>query len=253
MTSQYPLYRLVQVEQEGGGSGRWEGPGVVYVMTYICQTTKTKYYKIGCTSRDPEIRLKEVEMKERKHRGNSSVRIQLLGFVHVDKMREAETEAQKHAAEKLGLQKHVGSRGNATDWFTNTRNATTEQQVLDAVGEACGGSVYQQYDLDTDINCYTKKGTEFTEEPLDFMSITAKAVKEANKRYKSGYVFVTKVKVDGSSNRYSYYIDCTEGDPVKRVQEMQNHELTGFVYAKQMERAKKKVEDAVIASGYKRV
>jgi hypothetical protein len=103
---------MASYDQEGGGAGRWVGPGVVYVMTYTYRYyifglfgQTTKYYKIGCTSRDPEIRLKEVERKERKHRGNNSITIKLLGFVHVDEMRDAETKAQKYARTELGLEK----------------------------------------------------------------------------------------------------------------------------------------------------
>jgi hypothetical protein len=175
--------------QVGGGAGRWKGPGVVYVMTYTytykctynddtddisCQTMNC--YKIGCTSRDPETRLKEVERKERKHRGNNSVRIKLLGFVHVDEMRDAETKAQKYARTKLDLEKD-SSRGNATDWFTGD---ATGEQVLDAVGEACECLVYVlKRDFGNDIY-YSKKGTNITDGSRYFMTITAQVAKEAD-------------------------------------------------------------------------
>jgi hypothetical protein len=248
--------------QVGGAAGRWVGPGVVYVMTYTYTyryyidfglfDQTTKYYKIGCTSRDPEIRLKEVERKERKHRGNDSITIELLGFVHADEMRTAETIAQQHAKETLHLKKDR-SRGNATDWFTGD---ATGQQVLDAVGEACKRSVYEKKDLVAGTTCYSTMVTNITKGPLELMKITAKAVKEADKDCKPGYVFVTKQKMDELTTHYR--IDSTEGDPVQCVQERKTKEkveikLIGFVYTKKMDHAKEKAVQTALASGYKRV
>jgi hypothetical protein len=82
------------------------------------------------------------------------------------------------------------------------------------------------------------------------MTITAKTVKEADKQCtsvrQSGYVFFYKYKhEEGGSTKHG--IDCAEGDPENRMQEIQDEreldkiELIGCVYAKQRDCALNKV------------
>ncbi|CAB4019836.1 Hypothetical predicted protein [Paramuricea clavata] len=99
------------------------GPGCVYVMSYTHY--RTNYYKIGCTSRDPNLRLKEIQRSE----GNPA--IMLVGFVNANEMNGAETAAQQ-AVIANGLVKDP-ARGGATDWFIGS---LTPQQVLDVVRRA---------------------------------------------------------------------------------------------------------------------
>ncbi len=104
-------------------SGRWKGPGCVYVMTYM--EDGTTYYKIGYTSRDPKDRLKEIQRDE----GNDA--ITLVGSVKANEMNRAETAAQE-AVKAKGLVKDP-ARGTATDWF---KGSLTPAEVLDAVRNA---------------------------------------------------------------------------------------------------------------------
>jgi hypothetical protein len=111
----------MEVNQEGGAAGSAFGKGCVYVMRYKEGTTN--YYKIGCTSRDPNLRLQEIQRSE----GNPD--IILVGSVKANEMNGAETAAQKAAIE-IGLVKDP-ARGGATDWFI-----FTSQRVLDVVRQA---------------------------------------------------------------------------------------------------------------------
>ena len=104
----------------GGGSGRWTGLGRVYVMTYT--ENRENNYKIGCTSKAPEERLKEIQTNEQNKN------ITLVGSVKANEMRGAETAGQQ-AAVLQGLTKDP-SRGRATDWFVGS---LTQREVLDAV------------------------------------------------------------------------------------------------------------------------
>jgi hypothetical protein len=104
---------------KAGGAGRWSGEGCVYVMN------DGNNYKIGCTSKDPNARLKEIQRSE----GNNN--ITLVGSVKANEMRGAETAAQQ-AAIASGLVKD-SSRGGATDWFIGS---LTPQQVLAVVRPA---------------------------------------------------------------------------------------------------------------------
>ena len=101
------------------GAGRRSGEGCVYVMNV------GNNYKIGCTSRDPNARLKEIQRSE----GNNN--ITLVGSVKANEMNGAETAAQQ-AAIASGLVKD-SSRGGATDWFIGS---LTPQQVLAVVRPA---------------------------------------------------------------------------------------------------------------------
>jgi hypothetical protein len=87
------------------------------------------YYKIGCTSRDPNLRLQEIQRSERKL-GNLAA-ITLIGSVNANEMNGAETAAQQ-AAIANGLVRDP-ARGGATDWFFGL---LTPQQVLDVVRQA---------------------------------------------------------------------------------------------------------------------
>ena len=103
-------------------SGSAFGLGCVYVMSYTHYRT---YYKIGCTSRDPNLRLQEIQRSE----GNPA--IMLVGFVKANEMNGAETAAQQ-AAIANGLVKDP-ARGGATDWFIGS---LAPQQVLAVVRQA---------------------------------------------------------------------------------------------------------------------
>ncbi len=100
-------------------AGRWKGLGRVYVMT------DGSNYKIGCTSRDPNDRLKEIKRDE----GNDA--ITLVDSVKANEMNGAETAAQV-AVKAKGLVKDP-ARGGATDWFIGS---LTPEQVLNAVKPA---------------------------------------------------------------------------------------------------------------------
>jgi hypothetical protein len=121
----------MEVNQEGGAAGSAFGKGCVYVMTYTKEIIHhsygteeiINYYKIGCTSRDPNLRLQEIQRSE----GNPD--IILVGSVKANEMNGAETAAQKAAIE-IGLVKDP-ARGGATDWFI-----FTSQRVLDVVRQA---------------------------------------------------------------------------------------------------------------------
>ena len=110
--------------QRGGAAGRWSGQGYVYVMHYF--DGLTRHYKIGCTSRDPNIRLEEIKRQERNYF------ITLIGSVPANEMNSAETAAQK-AVERIGLVKDP-SRGGATDWFVS--QSFTPEQVFGVVMQA---------------------------------------------------------------------------------------------------------------------
>ena len=111
--------------QIGAAAGRWSGQGYVYVMHYF-GTGLMHHYKIGCTSRDPEVRLAEIKRNE----GNYF--ITLIGSVPANEMNSAETAAQK-AVERIGLVKDP-SRGGATDWFVS--QSFTPEQVFGVVMQA---------------------------------------------------------------------------------------------------------------------
>ena len=112
--------------QRGGAAGRWSGQGYVYVMHYFDTYGLTHHYKIGCTSRDPNIRLEEIKRQERNYF------ITLIGSVPANEMNSAETAAQK-AVERIGLVKDP-SRGGATDWFVS--QSFTPEQVFGVVMQA---------------------------------------------------------------------------------------------------------------------
>jgi hypothetical protein len=79
-------------------------------------------YKIGCTSRDPEKRLKEIQRLEKNND------ITLVGSVKANEMNGAETAAQE-ALKESGFVKDP-ARGGATDWFIGS---STPEQVLDQI------------------------------------------------------------------------------------------------------------------------
>ena len=108
----------------GGASGSASGPGHVYVMTY--NRAGSNYYKIGCTSRDPNVRLAEIRRREQNDD------ITLVGSVQANEMNTAETAAQEAVKSQLRLEKDP-ERGGATDWFIGTLLA---RQVFDVVQSA---------------------------------------------------------------------------------------------------------------------
>ncbi|CAB4019837.1 Hypothetical predicted protein [Paramuricea clavata] len=114
------------VNQVGGAAGSAFGKGCVYVMTYTVRDRRKtiNYYKIGCTSREPNVRLQEIQDSEINN-------ITLVGSVTAKKMNGAETAAQ-NAVKVEGLVKDP-ARGGATDWF---KGSLTPQKVLDVVRTA---------------------------------------------------------------------------------------------------------------------
>ena len=98
------------------------GPGSVYVMAYT--SSRANYYKIGCTSRNPNVRMREVQRGEKNP-------IWLVDSVQAKEMNGAETAAH-NALKAKGLVKD-SNRGGATDWFTGL---LTPQQVFDVVKAA---------------------------------------------------------------------------------------------------------------------
>ena len=112
-----PRSRYININEIiGGGAGRWNDEGRVYLMH---QKVKGKEnYKIGC-SEDPTKRLREIQRTERNKT------IKLLRSVKANKMRDAETAAQE-AVKKIGLKKD-SSRGRATDWFEGSPRHSQEE------------------------------------------------------------------------------------------------------------------------------
>ena len=110
---------------QGGAVGPWFGSGCVYVMHY-CDIYGTDLYKIGCTGRDPEVRLAEIKRNE----GNYF--ITLVGSIQANEIYSAETAAQK-AVKEIGMVKDP-SRGGATDWFVS--RSFTPEQVFGVVVQA---------------------------------------------------------------------------------------------------------------------
>ncbi|CAB3996667.1 Hypothetical predicted protein [Paramuricea clavata] len=111
-----PRSRHTNINQIGGGAGRWNGEGRVYLMRQ--KARRKGNYKIGCSD-DPTKRLREIQKTERNKN------IKLLRSVKANKMRDAETAAQE-AVKKLGLKKD-SSRGRATDWFEGSSRHSQEE------------------------------------------------------------------------------------------------------------------------------
>lgn len=86
----YSKLSFVIMAASGGAAGSAEGKGYVYCMKDGDQ------FKIGC-SKDPDDRIKKIQaMSGRKD-------TELLFMVKADEMREAESEAQRKAQDKLGF------------------------------------------------------------------------------------------------------------------------------------------------------
>lgn len=126
------------MDLQGGAVGRWFGAGRVYVMHYY-DIYGTHHYKIGCTSRNPNVRLAEIQRNE----GNYY--ITLVGSIQANEMNSAETAAQE-AVKEIGMVKDP-SRGGATDWFVSWW--FTPEQVFGVVMEAVQehNAVLQNYSL----------------------------------------------------------------------------------------------------------
>jgi hypothetical protein len=108
--------------QIGGAAGRWNGRGHVYVMK-----NRKRGMKIGC-SKNPKRRLQQVKRTER----NKKIKL-IFSYEVPQKMRDAETAAQRAVKSKLGLTKST-SRGGATDWFRPSR--VSEKKVRATVRNA---------------------------------------------------------------------------------------------------------------------
>ena len=119
----YLCWTIMDDVARGVAAGSAFGEGCVYVMTYT--RGRTTYYKIGCTSRDPKVRLKEIQRNE----GIDA--ITLVDSVPAKEMNGAETAAQE-AVKAIGLRKDP-ARGGATDWFIGS---LTSAEVFEAVKRA---------------------------------------------------------------------------------------------------------------------
>ena len=101
-----------------GASGRWNGPGKVYLMEKKTPKTKTKNYKIG-SSKNPARRLKQIQKSERTRN------IKLVCTIKCPRMRSGEGKAQR-AVKRMGLKKDK-RRGGATDWHYGPSKCTPKR------------------------------------------------------------------------------------------------------------------------------
>ena len=220
------------------------GPGWVYVLTYT--SGNTKYYKIGCTSRDPEKRLEEIQRNERERKKSNRIIITLVGFAHVDHRRNGEAAAQQAVGNIL---KKDPNRKLPTDWFIDNTNPRQELNIiLDKVRSACNGPVYKKNESPPrGVSWYLNPEMNLDHDQTQFSILSAKAVKKANAFSPTYYVYVMSMVNDGIT---CYTTGCTESDPDECLQETRGEQnnndvkLVCFMRAKDENRALNRVKKA---------
>ena len=112
-----------------------DGPGWVYLMTY--ETADSRIYKIGETSRDPEIRRREIETREQQQQNNNDIQMNLVGFGHARQRKVAEREAQEAASGRLDRIR------DTRDWF-QSRPEVNLDDISNMINEYCENSWYKK-------------------------------------------------------------------------------------------------------------